>query len=205
MEVRLYQTSDLDTLYDICIRTGHIGEDARALYRDHKVLGLVFAAPYAAISPDLCFVAVSGGRVVGYVVGTDDTRQFEAEMERRWWPDLRRAYAEPEVARRENWSGDEEYAYYFHHPKPLPEAVVSRYPAHLHMNLLPEAQGQGLGRQLFNAWREAVLAAGATRAHIGANRKNLGGRAFWAAMGFEDLTERLNLPEDGAIWMGQVL
>ena len=37
---------------------------------------------------------------------------------------------------------------YIHHPPVPPPEVLAEYPAHLHVNLLPRAQGQGAGRHL---------------------------------------------------------
>src|SRR3546814_1923393 len=40
---------------------------------------------------------------------------------------------------------------------PAPSAIADRYPAHLHMNLLPRTQGRGFGQQLFALWCDAAL------------------------------------------------
>ena len=50
-EIRAVRPSDLDDLYRICLATGAGGGDASALYRDPKLLGHVYAAPYAVFSP----------------------------------------------------------------------------------------------------------------------------------------------------------
>ena len=55
-EIRAVRPSDLDDLYRICLATGAGGEDASALYRDPKLLGHVYAAPYAVLSPRSVFV-----------------------------------------------------------------------------------------------------------------------------------------------------
>ena len=36
----------------------------------------------------------------------------------------------------------------FAEPAMTPDAIVATYPAHMHINLLPEAQGKGWGRRL---------------------------------------------------------
>lgn len=203
--IRPYAPTDLDALYEICVRTGDFGEDARDQFDDPKMLGYVFAAPYGKLSPDLCFVAEDDVGVAGYVVGTADSRWFEAQMEEHWWPGLRKKYTAPEGARHKEWTGDELYAWTFHHARPLPEEVVIRFPAHLHMNLLPRLQGQGMGTRLFQTWRDAALDQGVTHAHIGADRGNKRGVAFWSAMGFRDLTDELDIESGSVIWMGQAL
>ena len=54
--IRPYHPEDLDGLYDICLKTGDTGEDATGLYDDPKLLGHLYAAPYAVLEPDLTFV-----------------------------------------------------------------------------------------------------------------------------------------------------
>ena len=48
--------SDMDDLYDICIRTGNYGEDARDLYNNHTTLGIYYVGPYIVFELDLAFV-----------------------------------------------------------------------------------------------------------------------------------------------------
>src|SRR5262249_34604312 len=90
--IRPFQLSDLQALNEICLRTGDNGADASHLYRDPDLLGQRFAAPYAVLEPDLCFVLVHRDRPCGYILGTRDSAAFYARCEREWFPDLRRRY-----------------------------------------------------------------------------------------------------------------
>ena len=92
IEIRLATDADRDALYDICLRTGDAGEDASGVVNDPRLLGELFVAPYAALEPELSFVAVDDEGVAGYVVGTADTRAFEARQEAEWFPALRARY-----------------------------------------------------------------------------------------------------------------
>ena len=82
-------------MYDICVRTGNAGDDARPLYRNHQLLGEIWAGPYLELQPDLAFVAEDDAVVFGYVLGAADTRAFEAACEQKWWPPLRARYPDP--------------------------------------------------------------------------------------------------------------
>jgi hypothetical protein len=59
--IRPYHPSDLPALYRICLLTGDSGADASQLYRDPELLGHFYAAPYAVLEPDLCFVLTHDG------------------------------------------------------------------------------------------------------------------------------------------------
>ncbi|MES1169890.1 MAG: GNAT family N-acetyltransferase, partial [Leifsonia sp.] len=74
----------------------------------------------------------------------------------------------------------------------IPE--LADYPAHLHIDLLPEAQGQGLGRRLIETLLDELAAAGATGVHLDMDPANTGAGAFYARLGFT----RLDTDEDTA-------
>lgn len=143
VEIRPYRTSDLDTIYDICLATGDAGADASHFYRDRKLLGHVYAGPYCVHSADTAFVAEDEGGVGGYVLGPADTRAFEAALEASWWPALRARYPDPGDCA----TLDERMQRLIHHPSRMPRRIVEAYPAHLHIDLLPRLQGRGLDRK----------------------------------------------------------
>ena len=146
--IRPFRPDDLDALYDICLKTGDSGQDGAALYADPRLVGEVYAAPYAVLQPDLAFVAEDDRGVAGYVLGTDDTRAFEARLEADWWPRLRAIHPDPRGTPREDRTRDQRRCAQIHRPFPEPPALVAAYPAHLHINLLPRLQGRDLGRAM---------------------------------------------------------
>ncbi len=203
-QIRPATLRDQDALYDIVLKTGLSGADAAPLYDDPQMLGHIYTAPYLTLAPDLVFVAEVDGQVAGYVCGVVDTRAFEAALETRWWPTLRTRYVAPDPARREEWTEDEARADWIHHPQATPAYVAASFPAHMHMNLMPQARGTGVGRRLFDCWLTAARRQGAYSVHIGANPQNSGGIAFWAAMGFERLRAPDGHQDEATCWMGRV-
>ena len=192
--VRPYRAEDLPALYDICLKTGDNGADASGQYTDRMIIGEIFAAPYAVLQPDCAFVAEDDAGVAGYILGTPDTRAFEARLEAEWWPDLRARY--PDTAdvpvfkrNREQWD-----AYYIHHPPANPQACVEAAPAHLHIDLLPRLQGRGMGKALMDAFLDRV----GGRAHLGCQAPNLRAQRFYARYGFRRLD---GVPPKAVVWM----
>src|SRR5258706_13095644 len=88
-EIRPYRPADLEALYDICLKTGDSGQDASPLYRDAKLVGHLYAAPYGVLEPTSAFVVEDQAGVGGYIVGAADTAAFAARAEAEWWPKLR--------------------------------------------------------------------------------------------------------------------
>jgi len=189
------RASDSEALYDICLRTGDAGADARAMYRDPKILGHVYAGPYGVLEPQSCFVAEDADGVGAYIVGTADTHAFEARLEREWWPALRAQIADTTAD-----DPDGRMARLIHRPPRTPRRINEPYPAHLHINCLPRLQGIGLGKRLIDTWLEAMRARGAAAAHLGVGPRNARAVRFYQAYGFH-LIEQLPEPWN-TMWFG---
>ncbi|WP_336646423.1 GNAT family N-acetyltransferase [Microbacterium sp. USHLN186] len=180
-QIRPYRDADRDALYDICLRTADAGGDATGLFADERLCGEVFAAPYAVRHPDLCWVVESDdGRTVGYIVATDDTDGFEQWFRDQWWPPRQGRYplsGLPEPTRQDGT------IIYAANRAPGRERHAARYPAHLHIDLLPETQGQGLGRALIETLFAELRYRGVRGLHLGMNPANAAAGAFYARMG----------------------
>ncbi len=66
-------------------------------------------------------------------------------------------------------------------------AVLEEYPAHLHIDLVPAAQGHGWGRRLIDTLREALAADGVPGVHLGYAVSNTDAAAFYRRLGFREL------------------
>jgi GNAT superfamily N-acetyltransferase len=202
MIIRQFQSADLEALYSISLATGLAGGDASHLYADPKLIGHIYAAPYALLEPDLALVVEDDDGVAGFAVGTTDTTAWEEKLERLWWPSLRERYAMPSEGDALRWTHDQRRAFMIHRPMPAPRTIALQYPAHLHMNLLPRLQGRGIGTRLFHQWMAIAGARGTTATHVAINRANAGGIAFWGKMGFVELALD-GLPQGRTVWKGR--
>jgi ribosomal protein S18 acetylase RimI-like enzyme len=199
VQIRRFRAGDADAVYDVCLRTGNRGGDATGLV-DRDLIGDVWAGPYLAYAPELAFVAADEtGRVVGYVIGVRDTRAFEAECEVSWWPALRARHVDPTTPPTE-WGLGDQLRYLVHHPPRAPEDVQEGRPAHLHLDLAPEAQGLGHGARLLDTFLDALRATGTPGVHLGVAPDNPRARRFWARGGFREVAEA-----PGVVFMGRSL
>lgn len=183
VEVRAYHPSDLASLYRICLQTGDNGGDATDLYSDPLLPGHLWAAPYAMLEPDLCFVLTARHRPIGYILGTADTATFGARCETDWFPPLRRQYPMST------------------NQKPSREALTIRqihqghdrvnrwpqFPAHLHIDILPEGQKQGWGRRLMDRFCDRLTQLGVPGVFLGVSAENRNAVDFYRHIGFEAL------------------
>jgi GNAT superfamily N-acetyltransferase len=186
LSIREATSTDLDVLYDVCLRTGHAGEDATDLYRDHTLLGSIYVGPYVVLPAGIGFVPVDARGVGGYVLGTLDTRTFEAACEARWWPELRVRHADPGPSPS---TPDDELRALVHRPAAAPDEAVAHHPAHLHIDLYPRLQGCGVGRQLMERMLTWMVDGGAAGVHLGVDRANERAIGFYRRLGFIPLVD----------------
>src|SRR3954465_4721814 len=121
--IRPFRLDDLDALYRISLATGLAGGDASHLYADPRLMGHIYAAPYALLEPQLALVVEDGAGVAGFAVGTTDTRAGERIREQSWWPWLRERYAPPRGVDAAGWTPDQRRAFMIHRPALTPPAV----------------------------------------------------------------------------------
>ncbi|RPK93909.1 GNAT family N-acetyltransferase [Streptomyces sp. ADI98-10] len=187
--LRPYRPGDREALFDICVRTGHVGEDARHLYPDPGLLPDIFAAPYAVLEPGLAFVVEDGGRAVGYILGTADTASFVDRYRAEWLPGRYPAPV-PEPA-----TLAEAMTALMHDPERMILPELADYPAHLHIDLLPSHQGAGYGRRLLETFLAALAEQGVEAVHLSMLTANTKARAFYDRVGFHEIP----VPDPGAV------
>jgi ribosomal protein S18 acetylase RimI-like enzyme len=202
VQIRAIRRDDLDDLYRICLATSTGG--GAAAYRDPKLVGHVYAAPYAVLSPRSVFVVEDAQGVGGYILGALDTRSFEVQLEAEWWPGLREVYSDPSDTPRTGWSLDQLMIYRIHHPHHTPSEIVEGYPSHLHINLLPHLRGRGFGRRLMGKWLRTIREMGSCGAHLAVGAANLRAIRFYRACGFQELGP-LSPASSDPIWFGITL
>jgi ribosomal protein S18 acetylase RimI-like enzyme len=65
--------------------------------------------------------------------------------------------------------------------------VTAAYPAHLHIDLLPELQGRGIGRRLIDTVLDRLREASVPGVQLGVDPRNTSAQAFYTRLGFAPL------------------
>ncbi|GIG67166.1 GNAT family N-acetyltransferase [Phytomonospora endophytica] len=185
--IRHYRPADEAALRDICVRTAHVGGDARPHYRDPGILPEIFAVPYARLDPSLAFVADDGERAVGYILGTGDTTAFVRRFRDQWLPSIADRYPAPTGVVGLDPTPDDVMRHLLHTPERMLVPELAAYPAHLHIDLLPGFQRAGHGRALVAAFVDALKATGVPGVHLGMVTENTAARAFYDRVGFHEI------------------
>jgi ribosomal protein S18 acetylase RimI-like enzyme len=187
VDLRAYRPTDLPAIYRICLLIGDNGNDATPLYSERDILGDLYAGPYGRFAPEFAFVAEDGEGVCGFTLGAFDTATFDEELEREWWPALRRRYRDPTDIPAAARNADQRAAHLVHHPPRMSGAILAAYPAHLHIDVLPRLQGTGLGGRLMRTLLDSLRAAGSPGVHLEVSAGNARAIGFYRHLGFEEL------------------
>ncbi|MFO6425001.1 N-acetyltransferase family protein [Motilimonas sp. KMU-193] len=181
--VRPYQADDLAALYEICLLTADGGKDASALFQDPQLVGHFYSAPYGVLEPQTCFVVTENDKVCGYVVGTQDSSNFAKRCEDEWFGQWRQQYPLPNT---DCVSLNDRLISYIHQGY-FPRPEYADYPAHLHINLLPQTQGHGIGRKIMQAFIDNLKQNQVEGVHLEVSASNKNAIAFYERLGFKPI------------------
>lgn len=184
--IRPFHLSDMPALYRICVQTSNYGADATADYRDPELLGHYYAGPYGALEPDLAFILTADNAPSGYVLAARDSQAFYERCEAEWFPVLRARYPLPPD---DDNTPDAGMIRAIHRGIPV-HPDLTAYPAHLHIDLLPHAVGQGWGRRMMATLLARLRELNVPGVHLGVGIGNQRAIAFYERCGFARLHER---------------
>ncbi len=199
LSIRPYQTADEAAIENITFRTGFKGEglEGRDYFHDKRLFYLIFIAYYARYEQKHFFVAIDEDLqgTVGFICGAPDTNIQEKRFANKMiW---RIAYRTFLVTM-------------WRHPKTLitllklgkvliemrsnPELTAkihAHYPAHLHINVLPEYHRSGIGTLLLSHFEKHMTEVGVEGIHLETSSRNHKAVPFYHKHGYTIVKEAL--------------
>ena len=98
---------------------------------------------------------------------------------------LRAQYPEPPASHPvDQWTPEQAKAHLIHHPWVTPDELVSRYPSHLHIDLVPRLQSGGHGRRLISTLADALRRRGSRGVYLAVRPTNVRAIGFYRHVGF---------------------
>jgi ribosomal protein S18 acetylase RimI-like enzyme len=187
-DVRPYQPPDRAAVREICRATAYGGREPLL---DARLFTELMTRYYTDFTPEAVWVAEQKGRIVGYLAGCFDEADLRRAMARRIVPAaLAGALARGLLLRRALWRLLATLPRFLAAERQAGQVDLSGYPAHLHINLRPEARGRAVGERLV-----AQLCAEAARRGLPGVRatvleENRTARRFFERLGFTELVRR---------------
>ncbi|MBK9137998.1 MAG: GNAT family N-acetyltransferase [Verrucomicrobia bacterium] len=202
--IRPARPEDQAGAYYVCLKTGNYGQDGEPFYReDPDALGRIFVGPYLAFEPELSLILEDDAGICGYALGAFDSRAFYARYEAEWRPRLCAQFPEPDGDPRQ-WTRVQQVHHWYHHPDYFCPEPYAAYPSHLHIDLLPRAQGRGFGRRMLEEVMDKLRQRGSPGAHLGVSLLNTPALGFYQRLGFKELI-RVGTGAEGCVYMGKPL
>lgn len=190
--------------YHVCLKTGDFGQDGEPFYReDPDALGRIFVGPYLAFEPELAVILEDAGGICGYALGAFDSRAFYDRYEREWRPKLVAHFPLP-AGDPSTWTRVQQVHAWYHRPDYFTPEPYAAYPSHLHIDLLPRAQGRGWGRRMLEEVMRRLRERGSPGAHLGVSLLNTPAMGFYRKLGFKDLVQ-VGEGRDGCLYLGRAL
>ena len=199
--IRPAGAGDAPGAYRVCLKTGDHGRDGEPHYRDDPdALGRIYVGPYLAFEPELSLILEDDAGICGYALGAFDSRTFYARYDADWRPSLCARFPAPQ-GDPSRWTRVQQVHDTYHHPDYFCPEPYDAYPSHLHIDLLPRAQGRGYGRRMLQRIMDTLRQRGSPGAHLGVSVLNTNAAGFYRRLGFAELT-RTGSERDGCIYMG---
>lgn len=178
--IRPAQPDDQPVIGDIAYATGYFGESAARYFPARRLFRALWAGPYFHGAGFAGFVAEVDSQIVGYVLGAPDWDIYRQGVWRAV-PEIVASCPAPSVLLRclpYLWRAALWHA---------PQADVRLYPAHLHLNLLPEARGHHLGERLLWAHLTTLAGAGVSGVQLSTTTENAAALGLYRKLGFETI------------------
>jgi ribosomal protein S18 acetylase RimI-like enzyme len=202
--IRRARPDDAPGAYYVCLKTGDAGEDGEMLFQeDPDALGRIFVGPYLAFEPERAVVLEDDEGLCGYALGARDSRAFYARYEAEWRPSLCENFPDPQ-GDPSTWPRVQEVYSWYHHPDYFCPEPYEAYPSHLHIDLLPRAQGRGYGRRMIQQVMDLLGHQGSPGVHLGVRPLNTRAFGFYERLGFRELA-RVGSGNDASVYMGASL
>lgn len=173
MKIRKYEAKDFEATKYICIH------DMIGTYTDDLIeyVEVMFCRYYLEKEPENCFVAVDeNDKPVGYIYGVSDYDNYQ----KGFAPYIKRV---AEIRDRRYLS--DALIEMFDHA-----IYKEQYPAHLHIDILPDYQSKGIGSRLIAEFCNNLKAQGKNGVMLIVGSENEGARRFYERNGFTLLQEK---------------
>jgi ribosomal protein S18 acetylase RimI-like enzyme len=188
INIRPYEARDRQSVRRVCYETGFMGDPVDWMWRDRESFGDIFTGYWTDREPENARVAELDGEVVGYLLGCTDSRKVWNVGKLVARHALRRGLllrpGTAGVFRRMFTDGISDA---IHKNLPPPTYYDERWPAHLHIDLLPVCRGRNVGATLVGGWLQTLKSHGIPGCHLQTMAQNSKAMAFFERMGFEKL------------------
>ncbi len=168
MNIRSYKNTDREDVRYVCINCD--GPSDMSESAEHFILS-TYCDYYIEAEPENCFVAAdSSDKAVGYIICSDNFDRFYDTLKKEYIPRI------PEE--------ETQLRFYATTSAVFQEKYKNDYPAHFHIDILPEYQRMGIGHKLVDILCEHLKNKNIPGVMLSVSADNLKGDTFYKKYGF---------------------
>jgi len=181
--IRKFESKDRTAVRRISCETTFLEYPRNLIFDDDEVLADALTLYFTDYEPESCFVAVKDGRVAGYLIGSTNVIEMNRISNSKIIkPLFIKAVRRGVFFKRHNLK----YLFYIFNSSLKGEFYMpnfkEEFPATLHINLIKEFRGKGLGEKLVVTYLNFLNEEGVRGLHLGTFSE--GARDFFLKMGF---------------------
>lgn len=167
-EIRPYRHDDYDAVRKICLECSDVRKRTEV---QRLAILKTYCDYYIEVEPQNCFVAVDeNDKPIGYILCAENYGKYNKVFSEKYLPVIKAFGFTYMVAARSSSTLHGRYAGY--------------YPSHMHIDILPEYQRQGLGTKLVDALAEHLRSRDGRGVMLIVGKKNEKGMNFYSKYGF---------------------
>ncbi len=182
--IRKFEIGDKERVKEICLDTSFLGEPREFFLDDNEILSNLLYVYYTDYEPESCFIAVEGGRVVGYLIGSKNLKAMDMMFNLKLLPGIILRVIYKGLLFRRNFL---KFIFnvlkgYFNGDFSIPD-FLRDYPATFHVNVDSEYRGCGIGSKLIERYMEYLKEKKVKGVHFGTMSE--GAKKFFLKVGFK--------------------
>ncbi|MBQ5591543.1 MAG: GNAT family N-acetyltransferase [Clostridia bacterium] len=169
--IRPAEDKDIAGIEYVCRMTA--GPESREIEAVGRKMSLTYSTYYARAEQDTCFVLDDDGRVAGYILCAPDYKRYIKGFRKNEIPQI--------------WKLDKKHCIFSYF---LPLSYLpfrSKYPAHLHIDLLDEYQSKGYGSKMVQTLLDKLKSMGLPGVMLIVDKSNTGAQRFYERAGFKKI------------------
>ena len=195
IEIRPYEAADRAAVRRVCYLTGFMGDPVDWMWRDQESFADMFTGYWTDREPESAMVAELDGEVVGYMLGCRDSRKVQNAGKLLAHHAFGRGLAFRPGTAGVLWRMvTDGIADSLRHRLPAPTYYDTRWPAHLHIDLMPVCRHRGVGEKLVSGWLATLRSEKIPGCHLQTMAENGRAITFFEKMGFAKLGEPEGAP-----------
>jgi len=183
IEIRKVEEEDEAALIDICFITGD--PTLKQIFHDKQLFGMFWCLYYVWFESENCFVAVDSetNKAIGYIFSTKDTVKQEEQFKIKMTQKIKAKRKELKLRTLRSRI----YTYFIinkiHTRKR--KTLYRNYPAHLHIDILPQYQRKGIGHRLMQTLEKHLKNNNIIGYHLEVGADNKLGISFYQKYGLD--------------------